>query len=387
MRERLKLKTKRSKPHGFRKNKIAIIRSNPISFDPRVTKIALSLSKRYEVLILGWDRECYYAPREMISNSVLIKRFRRKAPYGRISLALFLPVYQAWVLLNLLAYSPNIVHACDLDGAIPSYIFKMILRRKMLFDVFDRYCWVYLHSKMKRIYPFIKIFEEAIASKSDYLITVSKGALDTFVLQPSSRAVIPNYPVDSRITKKRCSSATDNIFKVVFTGGIRSDRGLLQVCKAIESLKNVKLIVAGKIIEWNFFKHISSLPNVEYRGLLPYRKALELQATADVIPVFVDPSLPTFHTVNPNKLFEAMMLSVPVITNVVTEVSRFGCGIVTSYGDINGIRNAILYLKSHPELRIRMGSKGRAAFEHKYNWKSTERKLFQIYDELLKNHA
>ena len=129
---------------------------------------------------------------------------------------------------------------------------------------------------------------------------------------------------------------------------------------------------------------IPSFSNVKYVGVLPYKRALELQASADAIPVLVDPNLPMSRTVMPNRLFEAMMLGVPVITNVLTDaVGNIGCGVVVRYGDVNEIKDAILYLKTNPRTKMEMGYRGRAAFQHKYNWDKLEEKLLRVYEKVL----
>jgi glycosyltransferase involved in cell wall biosynthesis len=85
-----------------------------------------------------------------------------------------------------------------------------------------------------------------------------------------------------------------------------------------------------------------------------------------------------------NKLFEAMMCGVPIITNVATEiVNETQCGITVDYNDIEQIKEAIANLRDDPELRKRLGDNGRKAFLQKYNWAAMEQKLFKIYDSLL----
>jgi glycosyltransferase involved in cell wall biosynthesis len=85
-----------------------------------------------------------------------------------------------------------------------------------------------------------------------------------------------------------------------------------------------------------------------------------------------------------NKLFEAMMCGVPIITNVATEiVNETQCGIIVDYNDIDQVRNAIVSLRDNPELRKNLGDNGRKAFLQKYNWNVMEQKLFKIYDTLL----
>ena len=66
---------------------IALIRSNPILYELRVLKIIRSLSKKYGLLVLGWDRDGTHSSFEVIGRNVLVKRFKIKAPYARFSRA------------------------------------------------------------------------------------------------------------------------------------------------------------------------------------------------------------------------------------------------------------------------------------------------------------
>src|SRR5205085_912295 len=86
----------------------------------------------------------------------------------------------------------------------------------------------------------------------------------------------------------------------------------------------------------------------------------------------------------PNKLFEAMMCGKPIITNLASEVvSKFNCGIVVDYNDINKIKTAVISLKENVNLRRNLGKNGRKAFVQEYNWTSMEKELYKIYDSLL----
>jgi glycosyltransferase involved in cell wall biosynthesis len=85
-----------------------------------------------------------------------------------------------------------------------------------------------------------------------------------------------------------------------------------------------------------------------------------------------------------NKIFEAMMCGVPIISNVACElIKEVGCGIIVNYGDLNQIKSAITSLRDNPDLRKTLGANGRKAFLEKYNWNIMERKLYAIYDDLL----
>ena len=89
-----------------------------------------------------------------------------------------------------------------------------------------------------------------------------------------------------------------------------------------------------------------------------------------------------------NKLFEAMMFGVPVITNVAQEiVNETDCGIIVDYDNTEQIKEAIITLRDKPEIRKRLGTNGRKAFLEKYNWGLMEKKLYNIYENLLSNNS
>ena len=85
-----------------------------------------------------------------------------------------------------------------------------------------------------------------------------------------------------------------------------------------------------------------------------------------------------------NKTLEAMMCGIPIITNLSSEfVNEIGFGIIVEYGNIDQIRSAIIRLRDDPELRKRLGDNGRKAFLQKYNWDTMEKKLYDIYSNLI----
>jgi glycosyltransferase involved in cell wall biosynthesis len=83
---------------------------------------------------------------------------------------------------------------------------------------------------------------------------------------------------------------------------------------------------------------------------------------------------------SPNKLFEAMMFGVPVITNVCRDiVVEAECGLIVNY-DAKEVKRAILRFKNDPLLRKKLGMNGRQAFERKYNWATMEKRLINLHN-------
>jgi glycosyltransferase involved in cell wall biosynthesis len=85
-----------------------------------------------------------------------------------------------------------------------------------------------------------------------------------------------------------------------------------------------------------------------------------------------------------NKILEAVMCGLPIITNIAHEIVKdTGCGVIVEYDNAEQIKKAIISLRDNPELRKRLGDSGRKAFLEKYNWTIMEEKLYKIYEDLL----
>jgi glycosyltransferase involved in cell wall biosynthesis len=78
-----------------------------------------------------------------------------------------------------------------------------------------------------------------------------------------------------------------------------------------------------------------------------------------------------------------MMLGIPVVSSVCKDlVCGINCGVYVNYAS-DSIRNGIIRLRDNYELRAEMGANGRKAFEKENNWAIMEKKLLDIYANIL----
>lgn len=366
---------------------IIIVRSNSIVYSPRVVKIGMSLRKKYPVLVLGWNRE-NLEKRAFQNHDLNIKLFGIKAPLGKYSLIGYLPFFWIWILANLIWYKPIVVHACDLDTVIPCFLYKVIFKKKLVFDVCDRYGMAYIPPTSHILYYIVNRLEEMFVKKADVVVTVAEPLLASFPKRPKKTAIIMNCSNDTHILNDDISVSKKNVsrsFKLVYTGNIVGDRGLDQISKAINDIHDVEFIVAGHPIDEKLLDRITKLPNIIYKGRLQHNDALKLTMNCDAMVILYDPRVPNNNFSSSNKLFEAMMCKLPIITNVSSEIvnDEVGCGIIVDYDDVNAIRAAIIRLKDNLDFRTELGNNGRKAFQQKYNWRNMEKKLYGVYEELL----
>jgi glycosyltransferase involved in cell wall biosynthesis len=373
---------------------IAIVRSaNSIVFDPRVKKIAGSLRKKYSLLALGWDRQGI--SNEMTNNDaeLSMKLFKLRTSFWKPSLMrmvarllIFFPLFWSWLIAELFISRPAVVHACDLDTVIPCYIYKKILRKKLVFDIFDRYAMVFVPPKYKTFYRMVNCLEEKFCHRTNAVIVAGgEKVIHTFRTKPPHCVAVLNCPEDYRgIETTSQTRENDGPLMIAYTGGIRRGRGLECMGHILDNISKVELVVAGPVMDKKVLEDIRDSSHIRYKGNLRPQDAIELELESDVIIALYDPEVPWNMITLPNKLFEAMMCGIPIITNIATEiVNETQCGIIVDYNDAEQIERAIINLRDKPPLRKWLGDNGRKAFLEKYNWGVMEEKLYKVYENLL----
>jgi len=172
---------------------IILVKSDPIKNQTsiRANQLMQSLSKRYSIIGLGWNRKGKQTKTENVHNFLQLFNFRAAYAYekhGTFYLLAKVPFFWLWIFCKLCIYRPKAVHASDVSTVLLCYIYKILFRRKVVFDVVDRYSMVYTPKNknifFRILYSFVNTLEEYFASRSDYLLVVSDKMLSTFRTRP-----------------------------------------------------------------------------------------------------------------------------------------------------------------------------------------------------------
>lgn len=338
-------------------------------------------------MALGWERQSKLES----GKDDNLQLFNLRAPYGyerfgSLRLCAYFPIFWIWVFFKLCTHRPKIIHACDLATILPCFIYKVLFRSKLVFDVLDRYGMTYIPKSrnlfFKILYSIVNSMEEMFARNSDLLITVSDKMFLTFRKKPKNCITIMNCPENDL---KSLSRLETNGFKILFTGAIRRGRGLETIRDIVLDVGDIQLVITGKIKDVNLQNDIEGIPSIKYHGFLERKMLLDLEVNCDVMIALYDLNLQTQYEYGmANKVLEAMMCGLPVITNISHElVNDTKCGIIVDYDNVPQIKNAILSLKDNPDLRKFYGNNGHRAFLEKYNWTRMEEKLYKTYEVLL----
>lgn len=365
--------------------KILLIRSRAI--DPAVRKWAHTLSQNgYDVSVLIWDRSKSNGIEEL--NNYSIHWFMLKAPYDKISIILYLPLWWMYELLFIMKNKYDVIHACDFDTLMPAIIAKKLKRSKLYYTIFDFYSANFPDTIPQIIKKTACFLEKYGIQFSDVLFLTDEARYKQVEgAKIKSVVYIYNSPPNHEghnLTK----NSNDHSPTVLFYAGLlHKTRGLQFVVDAIEKIDNIKLVIAGTGDESKIFENLPYhlKEKITYLGWLSYEDVIKKTRESDIQFAFYDPQIPNNCFASPNKLFEAMMCSKPIIMNSETTASQIvlheKCGLAVPYGNVDAIKEAILKLQNDPNLRTKLGENGRKAYITKYSWDIMASRLVKTYDQ------
>jgi glycosyltransferase involved in cell wall biosynthesis len=370
------------------KPRVLFCRSNPIAPDPRVEKEARALyDAGYTVQVLGWDRTGTL-PQVDTSSTFMIRRLPIRAGFGRGLMNLpQLLLWQAglftWLMQHRTEY--DLIHACDFDTLIPAMLCKWLWRKRVIYDIFDFYA-DHLRNTPRIVKNIIRAVDLILINRVDALILVDESRLQQIKgAHPKKIEFIYNTPQEYHVQPAQEQKETEGSITLVYIGLLQVERGLMELIQVMRRHLEWRLELAGfGGDEALILEQASGMPNLNWYGRIDYDRALALSASADVLLATYDPSIPNHRFSSPNKIFEAMMLGIPVVvargTNMDEIISKAHCGLIVEYGNVADLENTLSRLCHEPYLRRTLGNNGRTAYENTYSWIRMQDRLLKLYE-------
>ncbi len=370
--------------------RVAILRSNPVAPDPRVEKLARAFhSLGMDPIVVAWDREGKASPEDTVPGEVV--RLPIRARYGR-GLSNLGPLLRwQWGLSKWLAVhqgSLDILHACDFDTLLPALYARARWGVRVVYDVFDSYPDM-LRATPAWLISIIRRVDHWGMSRADAVILADEARKEQIRgANPRRLAVIYNTPEDRpELLSVERPTYDKAVLRIVFVGLLQVERGLLELLEVMGRHPEWRLELAGFGGDADLIlARARPLENVRFHGRVTYEQALGLMASGDVLVATYDPAIPNHRFASPNKLFEAMMLSKPVIvargTHMDELAERYECGIAIPYGDTQALERSLQRLADDPETARRLGENGRRAYESSFRWDTMRRVLQDLYASL-----
>jgi len=376
---------------GAKAMKVTLVRARAI--DPAVNKVAKTLSEHgYDVKLLVWDRQNTLKGEN--GEGYTICKFGFKAPYDKLTVVFYFPIWWTYEFFFLLKDKCNVIHACDLDTLIPAILAKFIKGVPLCYTIYDFYANNLPDGRFQLVRKLIRSLMSGVEKLgigfTKILFLVDEARYEEVRgARINKLTYIYNSPPDyfdvNQTKKLRNASAKMTVF---YGGVITRLRGLQFMARAVQDLDGVRLILAGAVYDEAFINNsVLTSRKIQYLGWLPsYEDVIKETLKADILFRLSDPKIPKTKYESPNKLFEAMMCGKPIIvsdgSSMADIVREENCGLVVPYGDVDAIKEAILTLKNNPELRQVLGHNGRRAYENRYSWRIMEQRLLDSYRQL-----
>ena len=307
---------------------------------------------------------------------------RRKARRGLGGLATSLR-FMAYVKKQLEEISPDVVVATNEDYVLPFTAGYFNRPQVLICDLIDSVA-IRTVDALRYLNPFWATLSRWSLNRVDGLVEVTDERLARHKTAPKNYVVIFNSP---RATPLKVRSDLPDKFIYVCGSILDKVSGVEALLTACERVEDASIVFAGRPIgPWmtsTFLQH----PLVTNLGETTPLGSMEIAAAATAMFAHYKPFVENHVYAAPNKLFDAMMVGIPLLINSECLVSKFaqksGFGIPTRFGDAEELERALKVVYA-PDEQLTAGCKqAQVLFETQYSWQHMEERWIAFFEELL----
>lgn len=305
---------------------ICFINRSTVDYDIRLQKYVQACQEtNTPYCVIGWDRlrNCS----KVYPNEY---QYHAYSPYGNGLKSLFpLIGWVFFVLFHLIKLRKQyrVIHACNIENyliACPAKCFG----KKMVLDIYDS-----TESKI----------ETKIALKCDALILPSDNRLEQIKVKREDvrhYLEVENVPVFHHGISKKEAVEFPQTIHLSYVGVMqRNIRGIENVLSLVNSDKRFVLDIAGTGdgLDMEIEELAERNPRIIYHGKVDYQTALEIMNSSDFIVALYYLREASHKYASPNKYYESLYLSKPVITTkgtlVGNSVEKYNTGYTIGDGE------------------------------------------------------
>lgn len=372
----------------MKKPKVIVSVINDLNTDQRVHKICSFIEKQgYDVLLVG---RLLRSSQKMEERSYRTKRFRMIFEKG--------PLFYAWFNFRLfwflLFHRSSILVANDLDTLLPNYLVSKIKRKKLIYDSHEYFTEVpelISRPKVKAVWERIERF---IFPKLRFVSTVNESIAQKYkekygLTLKVVRNVSPRWKPSVVKSKQELGIPEGKPVLIMQGAGLNVDRGVEEAIRMMPLLNNAVLIIVGDGDMIPAMKELVDAKKwndlVLFFGKRPYQELLQFTQQADLGLSFDQPTNPNYLFSLPNKVFDYIHTSTPILCSNVVEVSKlvrkYQVGEVISNFEPQSLAQQVQQILDNPSL-IEEWKANCALAAEKENWETEVQQLNEFYPKV-----
>jgi glycosyltransferase involved in cell wall biosynthesis len=383
-------------------SKVVMVLMGELRFDGRVKKEIHSLEKYgYEVEIITMPKasEGKIDDLDVKRHEIVLRT--REVIHGKIGVLIKFIEFTFRTIYRIIKTKPDVIHAHDLPALLPSYIAKIYTNAPLIYDSHE------LYTEQGSTFSdniFWKKLEKFLLQKCDGVIAANESRADVmFTEYGSPHRPVAIYNCPQLLTNNHISGHNllhefigDEKQKnkiILYTGIISEHRHYEDMIIAAKYLKqNIKIVILGYsspeyldelkkiVIEYEVGDKIFFHPSVPHSQIISYSQS------ADLGIVFYQNSSRNNYLCAPNKLFDFLMVGVPVLFNDLAGIREIAdmaeIGKMVNPTDPQEIAQAANEILSDEDYYKQLQTNACALAKDGYNWETQELKLLELYKNL-----
>jgi glycosyltransferase involved in cell wall biosynthesis len=386
--------------------RILLIWDADYPWDIRVEKVGNALADaKYEVHVLA--RNLARRDRQSIEGRLTVHRLPALPRWmGRLNDGYSFPAFinPVWILACrrlVRQLRPEAILVRDLPLAPVGLAAGRWSGIPVLLDMAESYpemirnVWLFGPRKVRNLFLrnplFADLVEKSVVSRVDHTFAVVEEARNRLIgkgVRPERITIVSNTPDPSRFLVPAEPESIDGHLRLLYVGLIGRSRGLdiairglAEVIRRGQPTRLQVIGVGGAAPELKqLAQTLGVADHVDFAGWLDNTKVPAAIREADV-GIIPHRSCPHWETTIPNKLFDYMAASKPVLVSDVAPAKRIvqetGAGLIHGESDPESFADAVQRFRS-PELRSTSGRAGRRAVEQRYNWATDAARLVEV---------
>jgi hypothetical protein len=330
----------------------------------RINKEIKSLHKGINIIFLGVGEKtnCYVTP--YCKKIILIKGKRNSVPVLLKQIFYFLKI--------LITKKIKTVHM--INEQLYIFFYPFLFFKHTVLDLFDSF---FLRKNLvHQKFNYLKLL---IYLPADKILVTDENR---FNLMPKSLRkkclVLPNFPEYFNSSSLKESSLD---LRILYNGWMGLNRGTEIVEGLLKTKSPIKIYMAGWFSDDYTKRLLDKYPeNIEFLGVIPQRSAFEIaQKKADYILCVYAPVNQNNVNASPNKVYDAIQTSTPLIINAETKISDWvtdkGIGFVLPHYEVKDFTDLYNNLN-----KVKEAFRFEGNLKTKYTWEKVEEVLFTAHN-------